>query len=263
MEPQRLQADQGWQWIKLGYRLFARAPLLWIVLLAISLSGMIAISVVPVLGNVLGSLLIPAWLAGVMTGCRAVEQGEELELAHLLNGFKHRTSELVTLGGIALIGQLLIMGIMMALGGGVLAGMMMGDTPPHDPAMMAQAMAGGGIAMLIGLLLFSALMMAMQFAPMLVYFHGLTPVEALKLSLRGFLANVGPMLIYGIGMLILAFLASLPMMLGWIVLVPVLVTSLYTSFSAIFPLPQEPAPPSAPETAATEEDPFKPKDGTF
>ena len=35
MEPQRLKAGHGWQWIKQGYALFMKSPLLWIVLLLI------------------------------------------------------------------------------------------------------------------------------------------------------------------------------------------------------------------------------------
>ena len=30
MEPQRLKSRQGWEWIKQGYGLFMKSPLLWI-----------------------------------------------------------------------------------------------------------------------------------------------------------------------------------------------------------------------------------------
>jgi hypothetical protein len=43
------------------------------------------------------------------------------------------------------------------------------------------------------------------------------------------------MLVYGITLLFLAFLASLPMFLGWVVLLPLVFTSLYASYSGIFP----------------------------
>lgn len=252
MEPQHLQAGQGWQWIKRGYALFMRAPLLWVVLLVICFAAAALLSAIPVAGEALTSLLLPVVLAGIMTGCRAVEKDDELELAHLFSGFHKHTSRLVTLGGISLVGQLLIFGVMALAGGASLVGILMSGQPPQDPQVIADAMAGAGFAVLLGLVLFSILMMAMQFAPMLVYFNNVAPVEALKLSLRGFLANIGPMLLYGITLVILAVLASIPMMLGWLVLMPIIFTSLYASYRSIFPFAEEPAPgaPAAPGTGA-------------
>ena len=239
MEPQRLQTKQGWEWIKQGYALFMKAPLLWIVLLFICVIAAVALSNVPVVGEPLVSLLMPAVLVGLMSGCRSLEQGEDLELAHLFNGVKQHTSQLVTLGGISLVGQLLIVGAMMMVGGATLVGILMNGQPDADPNVMMQALAGAGFAVLLGLVLFSVLMMAMQFAPMLVFFNNVPPVQAMKLSLRAFLHNVGPMLVYGITFVFLAILASLPMMLGWLILLPLVFTSLYASYRDIFPLVKE------------------------
>jgi uncharacterized membrane protein len=185
------------------------------------------------------SLLMPAVLVGLMAGCRALSQDEELELAHLFSGFKQHTSQFVTLGGISLVGQLLIFGVMMLVGGATLVGILMNGQPDADPSVMMQAVAGAGFAVLLGIVLFSLLMMAMQFAPMLVYFRNVPPLQAMKLSLRAFIHNVGPMLVYGITFMFLAILASLPMMLGWLVLLPLVFTSLYASYSDIFPPVQE------------------------
>jgi uncharacterized membrane protein len=235
MEPQHLQTKQGWEWIKQGYALFIKAPLLWIVLLFICVIAAVGLSSVPIVGEPLVSLLMPAILVGLMAGCRALSQDEELELAHLFSGFKQHTSQLVTLGGISLVGQLLIFGVMMMVGGATLVGILMGGQPDTDPNVMMQAVAGAGFAVLLGIVLFSLLMMAMQFAPMLVFFRNVPPVHAMKLSLRAFLHNVGPMLVYGITFLFLAILATLPMMLGWLVLLPLVFTSLYASYCDIFP----------------------------
>ena len=235
MEPQRLKAVQGWEWIKQGYTLFTKAPLLWIVLLAICLIAAVGFSNIPIVGEALVSLLMPALLVGLMAGCRALSQDEELELAHLFSGFKRHTSQLVTLGGISLVGQFLIFGVMTLVGGATLVGILMSNQPDTDPNVMLEAITGAGFAVLLGIVLFSLLMMAMQFAPMLVYFRNVPPVQAMKLSLRAFLHNALPMLVYGITFLFLAVLASLPMMLGWLVLLPLVFTSLYASYSDIFP----------------------------
>src|SRR3989338_1355334 len=167
MEPQRLAAVQGWQWIKRGYALFMKAPLLWIVLLLICFIAMAGLSAVPVVGEPLASLLLPAVLAGLMAGCRALEHGEELELAHLFSGFQQRTAQLVTLGGVALVGQFLIFGVMMMVGGAALVSILMSGQPVEDPEIIRQAVSGAGIAILLGITLFSVLMMSIRFAPML------------------------------------------------------------------------------------------------
>ena len=235
MEPQRLEANQGWQWIKRGYALFMQAPLLWIVLLAICFVAAAGVSVVPVVGEPLVSLLMPVVIIGLMVGCRSLEQGDELELAHLFSGFQQHTSHLITLGGIALVGQYLIFGAMMMLGGATLVGIMMSSQAPGDPEIIREAIAGAGASVLLGIALFSLLLMSMQFAPMLVFFRNVAPVAAMKLSLRAFTRNVGPMFVYGMSFILLAILASMPMMLGWLVLMPIVFTSLYASFCDIFP----------------------------
>jgi len=242
MEPQRLQAMHGWQWIKQGYALFMKAPLLWMVLLMICFIAAAGLSAVPVVGEPLTSLLLPAVLVGLMVGCRALEHGEELELVHLFSGFKQHTAQLVTLGGIALVGQFLILGAMMMVGGAALVAILTSSQPVSDPEIVKQAITGASLAMLLGLALFSVLLMSMQFAPMLVYFNNATPLEAMKLSLRAFVNNVGAMLVYGVTFMLLAILASIPMMLGWLVLLPIVFTSLYACYCDIFPAAKENQP---------------------
>ncbi len=235
MEAQRLTAGHGWEWIKQGYALFMKAPLLWIVLLMICLVAAVAISAIPFIGEPLVSLLMPAMIVGLMAGCRALHNGEELELPHLLSGFQRHTTPLVTLGGITLAAQFLILGVMMLVGGGALVTILMSNTDISDPNIFTTAIAGAGLAVLIGLTLFSVLLMATQFAPMLVYFNNAPPIAAMKLSLNAFTHNIAPMLVYGASFMLLAILASLPMFLGWLVLLPVIFTSLYAAYVDIFP----------------------------
>jgi hypothetical protein len=239
MEPQRLQARQGWEWIKQGYALCMKAPLLWIVLLVIFFVAAVALSSVPVVGEPLVSLLMPVILAGLMSGCRALEQGEELELVHLFSGFKQHTSQLVTLGGITLVLQFLILGIMMLVGGATLVGLLMNGQPDPDPNVLMAAITGAAFAVSLGVALYLLLTLVMQFATLLVYFNGIPPIQAMQLTLRAFLYNIWPMLVFGITFLFLAILATLPMGLGWLVLLPMSFTSLYASYCDIFPSVKE------------------------
>jgi len=241
MEARKVNAINGWLWIKQGYGLFRKSPLLWISLTAIGIIGMLGIAVIPVVGDPLTTLLFPILLAGYMLGCHALAEGEELELPHLFAGFQHRAQQLVTLGGINLVAQLLILGVMKMTGGAALVDILMSGTQVEDPAVLVQAMEGAGMALLLGMTLFSLLMMAMQFAPMLVIFGKMLPVPAMKMSLQAFLRNIIPLTVYGVMLLPFALLASLPMMLGWLVLMPIIITSLYVTYRDLFPMQQEAA----------------------
>ena len=252
MEALQLDASHGWQWIKTGYALFMKAPLLWIVLLAICFVTAAGVSAIPMVGEPLVSLMMPVAIIGLMAGCRSLEQDDELELMHLFCGFQHHTSQLITLGGIALVGQYLIYGAMMMAGGAALVGIMMNNQAHQAQEVIQQAVAGAGASVMVGLVLFSALLMSMQFAPMLVYFRNVAPVAAMKLSLRAFTRNVGAMFVYGMSFMLLAIIASLPMMVGWLILLPVVFTSLYASFCDIFPAEVEVS--SAPVEADSTDD---------
>jgi uncharacterized membrane protein len=233
MKARKVAAMHGWLWIRRGWELFQKSAVLWVVLVMIGFTGLIALSMMPTVGEPLATLLFPALLAGLMQGCRALERGEELELSHLFAGFGLHTQQLVTLGGVNLVGQLLIFGVMMLTGGATLAGLLMSETPVEQ-AVLAQAVAGAGAAILIGMALFVVLMMAGQYAPMLVAFDQLTALPALKTSLRACLDNLLPLTVYGLLMLPFAMLASLPAMLGWLLLLPLMVTSTYAAYRDLF-----------------------------
>jgi hypothetical protein len=234
MEARQVEARHGWLWIKQGLHLFRQSPLLWAVLTIIAALGLIAIASIPVVGDPLASLLVPVVLAGLMLGCHALQQGEELEIAHLFAGFRQHTHQLVTLGGINLVGQLLIMGVMAATGGSELVGLMMSGKPVDDPAIAEQALSGAGLAIVLGMSLYMILVMAMQFAPALVLFKNAAPLDALKSSLRACWHNILPLSVYGAIMLLFAVVATLPMMIGWLILLPLMVTSVYSAYLDLF-----------------------------
>lgn len=239
MEARKVNIANGWLWIKQGYWLFKKSPILWVVLAAIGVIGLIGISTIPVIGDPLATLLFPALLAGYMLGCHALEHDEELELSHLLAGFRNNTTQLVTLGGISLISQMLILGVMMLTGGAALVSILMSGKPVDNPEILVQAAAGAGIALMLGMALFSVLLMSMQFAPMLIIFDKMSPIDALKTSLLACLRNIFPLSLYGAMMLLFMMIASMPIMLGWLVLLPVIISSMYATYRNLFPTPAE------------------------
>lgn len=254
MEAKKLTMSSGWLWIKQGIYLFKKSPILWVVLTLIGIAGLLGISSIPVVGEFLATLLFPVLFSGLLWGCHALEHDEELELAHLFMGFQRNTQQLVTLGGLNLLGQLLIFGVMMLAGGGALVEILMGTTPADDPAVIAPATEGAMLAIMIGMVLFSGLLLATQFAPMLVTFDKVPPLTALKASLRGCVRNLAPLSVYGVMMMLFAIVASLPMMLGWVILLPIMTTSIYAAYRGIFPWPEDAANSAPPPDAAPQQD---------
>jgi uncharacterized membrane protein len=235
VEPRQVAAKQGWQWIVQGFALFRKNPLIWVVLLAIYLVIAVLVSKISGVGPFLSLLLSPVFSAGFLLGASALDQGEELELAHLFGGFQKNTSQLITVGGLYMVGYAIVVGVMMMAGGGpIVSAIMLGGHQPDPTTITKEAMTGVMLGMLTGMVLLLPLMMAYWFAPALVLFDNMGPVEAMKQSLIACLRNWAPFLVYGVASFFLAMLATIPFGLGMIILAPTLTASVYASYRDIF-----------------------------
>jgi hypothetical protein len=225
-----VSAGQGWTWIADGFGLFKKAPGMWIALVIVLFVILIVLAFIPLLGAVATFLLMPLFLAGLMLGCRSLQGGGGLEVGHLFAGFKEHTGNLIVLGALAIGGWILVMLPVIAIvGAGTIFGMMRGD------AAGAAAMGGSFVlAWLIAMALSIPIYMALWFAPALVVLRGLAPVAAIKESFLGCLKNIVPFLIYGIVMLVLGIVAAIPLGLGWLVLGPVAIASIYVAYRDIY-----------------------------
>ncbi len=222
-------AGDGWVWIRGGYDLFRKNPVIWIALFLIYLLIGMSLSLVPAVGPIVLNLLAPVFMAGFMLGCQALESGEELEINHLFAGFRHNTSQLITVGGIYLAGIIIIVGLVFVTTGGAMlnmAGHVPAGEPPAGPGML--------LAALVALALLIPLIMAYWFAPILVTFHDFNALEAMKLSFYACLRNLWPFTIYGLLSMVMMVLAAIPFGLGLLIMIPTMTASLYVSYRDIF-----------------------------
>jgi hypothetical protein len=233
MEVRQVDAKQGWQWIMTGFFIFRQVPLMWILLCTTLLLIAATLSLIPMAGQFIFTLLSPVFLAGLMIGCRALEHGEKLEIGHLLAGFRNTSGPLITIGGIYLVGQVLILGIFMLVGGDVLMDLLM-EGKRVDENELKNVSGDMLSASLVGLSLSIPLMMATWFAPLLVIFNGMPAVDAMRVSFFACLKNIIAFQIYGITLVALVILASIPYGLGLFILVPTLFASIYASYRDIF-----------------------------
>jgi uncharacterized membrane protein len=227
-------AGRGWDWIAGSWALFKKQPGMWILLFVLLFVAFAAMGLVPFAGSIATFVLSPVLGAGVFVAGRAAHEGRALEVGQLLAGFRERFGTLAAVGGIYL-GAAVVIALAVGLAIGVHVWSMMGGTMPDTSTPAAALTVILGLLIMLALLL--PVMMAVWFAPALVLFHGRGALEAMQDSFIGCLKNIVPMVVYGAVALVLGVLASIPFGLGWLVLGPVLMASLYDSYRDIFIAP--------------------------
>ena len=248
-EPRENPAGAGVDWISRGWQLFAKAPLMWIVSILVIIVIAIVVGIIPVIGSLAFQIAQPVFAAGLMVACRSLETGGEFELEHVFAGFKQNFASLIIVGLIFMAASLaLILVFALFAGFGMVMSFATGDTSEAWPAIMAS---GISIAFgsLVVLLLMVPLLMFYWFAPALVMMHDMAPVAAMKASFRGCLRNIVPFLVYGFIMLLLSFVAMIPLGLGLLVWVPVAVSSTYAAYRSIYTEDVAPAEPAMAKAA--------------
>jgi uncharacterized membrane protein len=178
---------------------------------------------------VITTLLAPVFAAGMMWGCQAVAQQQDLEINHLFAGFKKNTSQLISVGGIYMA-CLLAVAVMVVLSM---------DSATITAIKLEQGLTNEQADAMLPPLFFAMLcivpiLMAYWYAPLLVGLNNLTAGQALKLSFMVCLKNLLPFFVYGVIFTLMLLVAIIPFGLGLLIAVPVMMTSLYASYEDVF-----------------------------
>lgn len=219
LDGQKVATGSGVAWLTRGWELFRASPGLWIGICLVFMIIIGVVSMIPILG-LAGNLLMPVFVGGIMLGCKAIDDNEDLTFGHLFAGFSSNVGGLVAIGAIYM-GGIVVIGILAAV------------------AIPAFAMGGGMsmgivIAVLIAVVLLSVLLMAFWLAPPLVVLHDVPAIAAMKASFGACLKNFLPFLVYSLVVMIAMIVATIPIGLGWLVLIPVLQCSIYATYRDIF-----------------------------
>lgn len=229
IEIRQVPASNAWSWIVSGFELFKANPAMWIIILVIYLAIIIPVSLVPVIGSVLSTLLAPVFAAGMMWGCKALAHQQDLEINHLFDGFKNNTSQLIAVGGIYMMCLLMIaVSVVLSLDSATIAMLRAGQELSPEQANVIV------MPILIAMLFIVPILMAYWYAPILVGLNNLTAIQAMKLSFVACLKNMLPFLLYGFIFMLLLVAAIIPFGLGLLIAVPVMMTSLYASYVDVF-----------------------------
>ena len=242
-----LPASNGLSWIKAGWQLFKMAPLHAAVVGLLILLVPVVFSMVPAVGFLLSTLFTPVLTAGGFLVWEGLQRTGKLEIEDYFAGFRLKLESLVIAGLLNLLGVLVLVTVT-ALVTIVFALLLNAGNSLEDAlttlglAFTAQNYSEilrspivllGAFAVLFGLGVWVPLFMAQIFAPALIVFYRMSPLNAMKASFFMCLANVTPYLIYGLATLPLGLLAILPLGLGIIPLIAVLSAAQYFAMTDI------------------------------
>jgi uncharacterized membrane protein len=240
--------SRGWDWINKGTELFLAAPWTWIGLLVLQLIIGIGISMIPtpdgptgwildIVLEMIGLVVGVLFDAGLLLGCEAISRGEPLRIETLFAAIHHPAAlSLVKLGLIQVLAWIAVGTIALFLTALLVIGSSSVSTIDANGLVEAllRSLGSALIIFLFVMTLSLLLVMAMWMAPPLVLFRGFTPMRALAESFNANFRNVRALTVYGLGMVGLAFVAMLPLLLGFLIWLPLATTTRYSAFLDLF-----------------------------
>lgn len=256
---EKLPASAGWLWVKEGFALFRKQPAEMSTLFLSYLFLMFALGIVPLLGQVLPIVLVPAFSMAFMQACVSIEEGKKVYPNLLLAGFRSPASiRLLQLGVLYLLAAVAAIAASALIDGGVFWQVMSGGAK-LDPATVRGA--NMSLAMLFAALLYMPAAMAFWYAAPLIAWQNMGVGKALFYSFFAVKRAGKAFLAYGlawilIGVLMPAIVSSIIGLLFakaavvMIVLLPlslimtvIMYCSFYPTYTHVFGKPTTASPP--------------------
>lgn len=207
-----VEVIQAWRWIADGWRLFNRDPQTWMMATFIWLWLEIGLALLlPYLGLMIGTLVLPMLYAGFLHGARELDQGGEFSIGHVFRGFTRasRILPLLFLGLLPLSFEITL----------VIFGAFLGTVLP---GLMAVAP--------LGIMAFVALLYSCP----LVMFVGIRPIPAIHSSYEACAKNLAPLLVIVVFLMLLAVASVITLGLGLLVAMPLSCCALHLSYMSIY-----------------------------
>ena len=251
MNSRVVPALRGVHWLAEGWRMFRVAPLGWFALVFGYWLAMTILSLLPLVGVGVASVLVPAFSVGFMAASRAAARNQPVELAMLAAGFRERLPAQLVLGGVYLASLALVIGGSMLADDGMLARWLLtGRGPAEEEA----ADAGFYGALAVAAALYAPVMAMFWFAPVLVAWHAMPPAQALFYSFFASLMNWRAFLAYGAAVALVMFVLPTLLLLAMVlasggamrlapmalvlplalIMLPTLFASFYASYRDVF-----------------------------
>ncbi|HSD39862.1 MAG TPA: BPSS1780 family membrane protein [Rhodocyclaceae bacterium] len=238
----KLPASQAFSWLGSGWSLFAAQPIQWSLMALAVFVIMALVSTVlvplPIIGPMAAPVLFVLLTGGMLSAAARQARGETLRFKHMFDGFRTHCGSLALVGvlfSIPLVVMLLV--VQLALVGGLLAGVLgavlgsaLSSLLSAATAFVSVLVTGLGVSVFIYLLM----LLTLVGAPALITYRALPPLEAMGLSLKASLRNLGATLLFGLIMYVLFAVALMPAGLGVLIFIPVSVGALRQAYLDMF-----------------------------
>jgi len=226
-------ANAGVSWIRQSFAMFTTQPAGWISLLSCwMLLTVVVFVIIPVVGPALATMLQPGLFAGFMIAARDQEAGKPVTLSQLFAGFRFNGRALLTLGSITLLAEIMAVVLLGLLGFPRTIPLETSGWP--DMRAYVQQLEGKEWMVFAGLGMMLLIKAVLWFATPLLALHPMRAGHALRWSFYAFIANFLPMLLFGIMISGIFFLAAMPWLLGLLVAMPVYALANYASYRQVF-----------------------------
>lgn len=255
---EKLPANTGWLWVKEGFALFRKQPAEISTLFLAYMFLMLAIGIVPLLGQLLPMVLVPVFSMAFMQACVQIEQGNKVYPNLLLTGFRSPAfRSLLKLGVLYLVAAVVAIAASALIDGGVFWQLMSGAKDLDAETIQNSNMS---TAMMVSALVYLPAAMAFWYAAPLIMWQNMGVGKAIFYSFFAVKRCGKAFLVYGlawlvIGVLMPAILSSLLAILFgravivMLVLLPLSLTltvvmycSFYPTYTHVFGRPGQPAP---------------------
>ncbi len=186
----------GFVWVRQGIQTFWKQPLAMSGLFFLFMAWVSVASMIPLIGNVLALVLLPAMTLGLMAATAVAEQGKFPMPGILLVAFrsgKAGVKDMLVLGGLYAFGFIAVMGVSTLIDGGLFAGVYLMGAPITADKVNNPAFQN---AMWLAMALYLPLSMMFWHAPALLHWHGVPPVKSLFFSLVACWRNLGAFMVY-------------------------------------------------------------------
>ncbi len=262
---EKLSSNAGWLWVKEGFALFRKQPAETATLFLSYMFLMLAVGIIPVVGQVLPMLLVPLFSMSFMQACANIEQRKKVYPNLLLVGFRSPAAgRLLSLGALYLLAAIAAIAASALVDGGMFWRIMSGQQDLDQQTVSNSSMS---LAMLFSGIVYLPAAMAFWYAAPLIAWQRMGLFKALFYSFFAVLRARKAFLVYGLAWILIGVVAPAMLssilslifprtMVVMIVLLPlsllmtvVMYCSFYPTYTHIFGRQQQ-AEPIGPATSA-------------
>lgn len=232
--PNKVSVSEAMGWIGDGMKMLSGHWGVVIGALLVTFLITIVLQFIPFIGPLAQPFLMVLLYAGLVKMFHRIDSSNQSEFADLFAGFSERTGPLMLLA-LAQLGVYLVFGILLVVMMVMFAGVgALSSSQGMDSAMMNTGMSIGMLFIVPVFLLLTVLVAFLfYFTVPLVMLTDVGPGKAMALSFKACLRNVMPLILYGAVVVVIVILAALPLLLGWVFVMPIMAGAYYLSFKQV------------------------------